>query len=308
MKLDFMINEEYLVVHALSKVFELLKERPDYRLPAHIEAVWALAEPVISSPKLAALMKGLSGVSRDFYDAVRKRSTADYYAFIGSFNPGSLVTPPFLGLSGILEYIVSHYSDFLASLRSMNACGTAMTRDSSLEQRLEEFIHERIGAISEAQSLMATIQGTGSCLALLESARSHMRKTREEWLATYDDALPFMRNLTRISFDDTYVVYVVSPEFGSGSYLGQRIIECPAMVEDDRFRRGELNLYTAVYLWHEVLHDNDYLGFEDVAHAVIELVTDNALRIHLAGGAYEPLLGHNEESIPAIKQIRQAIF
>ncbi len=48
--------------------------------------------------------------------------------------------------------------------------------------------------------------------------------------------------------------------------------------------------YTTVYLWHEILHS--YLGYSELEHTLIQLVTDNELRVQLNGGSYPPFVGH----------------
>jgi len=48
--------------------------------------------------------------------------------------------------------------------------------------------------------------------------------------------------------------------------------------------------YATVYLWHEILHS--YIGYSEKEHAVIELITDEELRIRLNGSKYPPFAGH----------------
>lgn len=304
MELEFRINEDYLVAHALSEMIELREEEPVRKWPAHMRAIWALAKPVISTARFSALRYGLKGVSMNFTDASFYASSMDYHVFISWFDPTVLVTHPFLGVSDIVAYAGMRRDDFLTWLKGTDDYKEEVLIDPSLERRLEAFIGKRIDALSEAQSLMKAIQDTQHYRMLLEETRRHMDKTRMEWEATYDDALSFMRNVTGLSFDNTYTVYVVSPFFGSGGrYIEQRIIECPATEDDARFKRGKLNLSNAIGLWHEVLHDDDYLGGEDIAHAIIELAADNALRVHLTESDYIPLSGHER-----LNTLRQRIY
>jgi hypothetical protein len=57
-------------------------------------------------------------------------------------------------------------------------------------------------------------------------------------------------------------------------------------------------------MWHEILHfywlkPKD----ENLSHAIIELVTDNELRIRLNGGKYPPFVGHSW-----LEKIRRKIY
>lgn len=58
-----------------------------------------------------------------------------------------------------------------------------------------------------------------------------------------------------------------------------------------KMRRGKFDHYDVVYLWHEVLHS--YLPTTDIAHCLIQFMTDNGLRQLLNPKEEEfPLVGH----------------
>jgi len=48
--------------------------------------------------------------------------------------------------------------------------------------------------------------------------------------------------------------------------------------------------YNTIYLWHEILHS--YIEQGDEGHALIELITDEEMRVRLNGGEYPPYVGH----------------
>lgn len=49
--------------------------------------------------------------------------------------------------------------------------------------------------------------------------------------------------------------------------------------------------YNCVYLWHEILHS--FFDLDEKTHALIELITNEELRISLNGGEYPPFIGHD---------------
>jgi hypothetical protein len=64
--------------------------------------------------------------------------------------------------------------------------------------------------------------------------------------------------------------------------------------------RHDFSHYDTVYLWHEILHHfikptRPTMDVGNPAHAIIELLSDNELRVRLGGGPYPPFLGHPED-------------
>jgi hypothetical protein len=97
-----------------------------------------------------------------------------------------------------------------------------------------------------------------------------------------------MENILKIQLPNkTFKVFVIAPIVGGGSYLGNYKIFWG--------HKEDWPNYNVVYLMHEVLHA--FLHKGKYAHEVIELATDNELRIRLNnGGDYfiegEEKVGH----------------
>lgn len=115
-----------------------------------------------------------------------------------------------------------------------------------------------------------------------EQVEDYIQLTQLRWEESYPICLPLMEELTGISFDATFSVFITHPGLGNGySQKPQRIFwggqEC-------------WPYYTVVYLWHEILHD--YFDYSGTSHAVIQLLTDNELQKKLNGESYPPYEGH----------------
>lgn len=73
---------------------------------------------------------------------------------------------------------------------------------------------------------------------------------------------------------DQFKVVVFHPKLAEGRYLGKGTLAWG--------HSEDWSNYSVVYLCHEALHE--FFGESDLEHSIIELVTDNELRIRLNGG------------------------
>ena len=136
----------------------------------------------------------------------------------------------------------------------------------------------------EAQALVAALKGNAEYEEILEKTQACKSRVEQEWLSNLDTSLPFMQELTGLPLDGRYTVFIMHPSLGCGEYLSAGRI---AMGWAADFANEDTST-----LWHEVLHDSGILGVDSkIGHAIIELSADNALRVHLNGGNYEPLHG-----------------
>ncbi len=55
-----------------------------------------------------------------------------------------------------------------------------------------------------------------------------------------------------------------------------------------------------MYLWHEILHS--YLKYNKKTHALIELMTDDALKGFLNGRTFSPFSDDGHENLKPMKQ------
>ncbi len=148
----------------------------------------------------------------------------------------------------------------------------------------------------EAQDLIATLKESVEFQVILDQTKTYQEKIEQEWDANLEKSFRFMQEMTALPLDNSYTVFVTHPSLPNGRYLGSKQI---AWGGPPKFEN-----HNTVYLWHEVLHDHENLGTDDnTGHAIIELLADNNLRVHLNGENLEKLMGH-----ASLNRIRSAIY
>lgn len=105
----------------------------------------------------------------------------------------------------------------------------------------------------------------------------YLKFVRAQWQDNRAKALKELSDITGLTLpDETITVYVTHPKLYNGSNF-------PALKAIVWGHPEDWQNYTTVYLCHELLHILTYNQFtnELLMHAVIELATDNELRIRL---------------------------
>lgn len=129
----------------------------------------------------------------------------------------------------------------------------------------------RLGGLARSSEFCSAI-GVHSPLA-----GCRRRRVGAQLRSTY----AWLREWTGLDLRGRFRVYLTHPAIRQGCYLRERtILWCLS---------DEPNMNT-VYFWHELLHG--LLPGDDRAHALIELLADNELRVRLNGGSYLPFVGH----------------
>ncbi len=123
---------------------------------------------------------------------------------------------------------------------------------------------------------------------IFASTKEAVSKIENEWNTNFSAAQSIVSDITRLSLDGTFDVFVNHPSLRDGVNLNKVIF----FTYQSNF--GNDN---TIYLWHEVLHCFiDVLGAPrgdgTLEHIVIQLVADEELRIRLNGGGYPPFIGH----------------
>ncbi len=124
---------------------------------------------------------------------------------------------------------------------------------------------------------------------LMRTSTEYKEWLEQEWASKSEKVVNTVEEITKYKFpDDEFTIFVIDPKVGGGKYLGNRKIFWG--------HKEDWENYSMVYLMHEVLHE--YLGNGEIEHAVIELATDNELRIRLNNdGEYfqegEEKVGHD---------------
>jgi hypothetical protein len=122
---------------------------------------------------------------------------------------------------------------------------------------------------------------------VLERTKKYLDYVKNQWVGNLENSTKLMGEITGLNFDKKFNVYITHQYLKNGTQLGKQKIGF-GHTED-------WPNYYIVYLWHEILHS--YFGKSDLDHALIELATDNELRVRMNGGQYPPLVGHEELKI-----------
>lgn len=142
---------------------------------------------------------------------------------------------------------------------------------------------------SELQNLARALKRTSEWRRMLEQTKQYQNDVETQWLSNYDRTLTLMQEMTGLRLGGQYTVYLTHPSLRNGHYWDRNKITWGHHEDWPNF--------STVYLWHELLHsklpDN---GSDEVSHSVIELTTDEELRVRLNGGSYPPWEGQPELS------------
>jgi hypothetical protein len=138
-------------------------------------------------------------------------------------------------------------------------------------------------------SMFSEFEKDAEFARLLSKTEDYKSWLESEWQSKKQTIHKYLQDILKIEIPDTVaIVFVVEPQIGGGAYLGDNTIYW-GHAED-------WQNYSLVYLVHEYLHT--FIPVGDVEHSVIELATDNELRIRLNGkGGYFDAngekVGHN---------------
>ena len=132
-------------------------------------------------------------------------------------------------------------------------------------------------AFQATQKIFFTILKAPEFKKLLQEAERYRAWVENEWRKKGEFTLHILKDITGLTFPHfTLTVLITHPELSNGSNIPEEKIICWGHSEDWKN-------YTIVYLCHEILHILTHKKFinEEVMHAIIELATDNELRIQI---------------------------
>ena len=138
----------------------------------------------------------------------------------------------------------------------------------------------------QADNKLKAIEKTPEYQQLIRETKTYLLFVQKQWEQKGGKALSLLREISGHSLSkQTMIVYLTHPKLKNGMALDKNII---AWGHPEDFKN-----YTIVYLCHELMHILTNLDKSDVAHAVIELMTDNEIRIKLnKKGKYFENQGH----------------
>lgn len=212
------------------------------------------------------------------FDFVADPASALIHAF--KYEPRLTQQPLKNQLITLREQLRVHCADSLASIE-----GTAK------REQLIPF-DQAISRVAAAISQMRTTPEFKEFLAAIERSTTLLKS---EWQRLGPPTTKIMAELTDIDFSKKGItVNVMHPGLPAG-HCNTKNNSITWRYVGDEFPQGKsfdaFPFYNTVYLWHERLHAE--LPDGDLEHAVIQLLTDNELRVRLNGGSYPPFVGHD---------------
>lgn len=152
-----------------------------------------------------------------------------------------------------------------------------------------DFTKDLTVATTDAVALVANGVNSEEFKAVITETEEYKNWLEKEWNQNKEKVEQELKSILKIDLpNESFEAVVVHPKIGLGRSLGKNRL---AWGHSEDWPN-----YSLIYLAHEMLHS--VLGSSPLAHAVIELATDNELRIRLNGsGEYlyidEKPIGHD---------------
>ncbi|MDP4012926.1 MAG: hypothetical protein Q8R00_04965 [Candidatus Nanoarchaeia archaeon] len=128
---------------------------------------------------------------------------------------------------------------------------------------------------------------------IIFQTKKYLNFCKKQWKKNYAKSYSIIKEITGLNLNKSFTIYITHPSLKNGMYLGSNTIGWG--------HNEDWKNYTTVYLWHEILHA--YMPKDKIAHAIIELTTDEELRIKLNGGRYFSIDCH-----PELKNIKKKLM
>lgn len=150
-------------------------------------------------------------------------------------------------------------------------------------------INTKRGTIEIAKSskgILAKLFKTHEAEKLIDETVKYKNKIEKEWNKKGNKALSELEKIIRIPLPTKEIkVYITHPSLNNGLTVSPDIIVWG--------HKEEWKNYSIVYLCHELLHTIFWDNPSEITHAIIELATDQELRIRLnKKGEYFDISGH----------------
>jgi hypothetical protein len=162
-----------------------------------------------------------------------------------------------------------------------------------LSRRLSPAQFFATSSLDELATFLTKLEHSPAFVPVCQQTQDFLTLVQAQWERNYQVTSQAIAEMTGFDLYKTFTVRLTHPSLHNGRYLGDQMITWGHWETWPN--------YSTVYLWHEILHD--YFPFDDLSHALIQLITDNELRIRLnAGTSYPPLVGH-KKSFPLMETI-----
>lgn len=153
----------------------------------------------------------------------------------------------------------------------------------SERMNFDTYHHETLLSFMQFAESLPTFQ------KILEQMVEYKNECEKKWINDYEITSKYISDLTGLTLDKKFKIYLTHPSQRNGCYIGDNCI-CWGCSSN---KNGSLfDHYDVIYLWHEILHS--YFSNDDLSHCIIQLITDNGLRVMLnQNEKIFPLVGHD---------------
>lgn len=142
----------------------------------------------------------------------------------------------------------------------------------SAYQFLQSRSHITINTLTDLQKLLDECIESDNFKRYYKESLEYLKDIKIQWEKNKTKIIKILEDILKIKLPKAvYTVYVTHPKFHKGQYLGDNVISYT--------HKEDWPYYNMVYLTHEILHS--IIPSNDFSHAVIELATDNELRMRL---------------------------
>lgn len=141
------------------------------------------------------------------------------------------------------------------------------------------------GTREEEEAFLSQMQQSSEFGKIRQQTEEYLEVVRAQWQRNYPQAFQAIQEMTGLDLNKQITVNVIHPSLNTGLYRGNNTVRWG--------HHEDWNNYSTVYLWHEILHS--YMDYTNLSHALIQLVTDNELRVKLnRGETYPPFYGYKD--------------
>lgn len=145
---------------------------------------------------------------------------------------------------------------------------------------------DRVQLAKQANNVLETVRSKAQYKQLIEETHDYLAFVNQQWQENEKIVLPIIEELSGLKLPKSKItVYLTHPKLKNGLTIDKNTI---VWGHPEDFRN-----YTTIYLCHELTHILTDLDDSQLTHTVIELMTDNELRIRLnQKGTYFEYPGH----------------
>jgi hypothetical protein len=212
------------------------------------------------------------------------------------------IVPEYIIYYAVVNYSPHRLVDGVPAENIVKFQKTAKSKDETAYNFLSYGVSESnvlaspsiVEVAQRTEKFIQTMKADSTFAPVLKETMDSLEQVRSEWERNLVKTDALISDWTGLPLSGEFRIFLTHPALKQGHYLGDLKAICWA-------NRNTWPNYNIVYLWHELLHS--FIPGRDLEHAIIQLITDNELRIRLNGGSYPPFEGH-----PDLSKLMEAVL